>query len=72
MLSNGAGNASAAATDPPGNPKRDPPGPKKAKTADKLALELIQKGALKIVEADSLKEQLIANNVYPTGIYFNP
>ena len=37
---------------------------KKEKSPDKLAMELVQKGALKIVEADALTEQLIANNVH--------
>ena len=37
---------------------------KKEKSPDKLAKELVQKGALKIVEADALEEHLIANGVY--------
>ena len=67
MLSKGANaNSSNASTTNAGEtPKRETT-VKKAKTPEKLALDLVQKGALKIVEADSLTQQLIANNVYPS------
>ena len=70
----GGGSAGADDVDPKGKGKTKPqrennPKPKaKVKPPSKLCLDLISKGALKTVDADSLFQQCIQNNVHSDRI----
>ena len=52
---------SSAGRPPPTNPKTK--AEKKPKPTSKMALDLVSKGALRVVDADSLYQQCIQNNV---------